>query len=81
MNDKSRINRIVDLSLMTETTQLSKENRNGDAGYRSPYLTHAKRALYHLSYIPALIIATYTFEGQKEANKKPDTKPQTNSHT
>ena len=26
----------------------------GDAGYRSPYLSHAKRALYHLSYIPVL---------------------------
>ena len=26
----------------------------GDAGYRSPYLSHAKRALYHLSYIPLL---------------------------
>ena len=25
---------------------------HGDAGYRSPYLSHAKRALYHLSYIP-----------------------------
>ena len=24
----------------------------GDAGYRSPYLSHATRALYHLSYIP-----------------------------
>ena len=24
----------------------------GDAEYRSPYLSHAKRALYHLSYIP-----------------------------
>jgi hypothetical protein len=24
----------------------------GDAGYRSPYFSHAKRALYHLSYIP-----------------------------
>ena len=24
----------------------------GDAGYRSPYLSHAKQALYHLSYIP-----------------------------
>ena len=24
----------------------------GDAGHRSPYLSHAKRALYHLSYIP-----------------------------
>jgi hypothetical protein len=27
----------------------------GDAGYRSPYLSHAKRALYHLSYIPFLL--------------------------
>nr|PNR45191.1 hypothetical protein PHYPA_014962 [Physcomitrium patens] len=25
---------------------------DGDAGYRSPHLSHAKRALYHLSYIP-----------------------------
>ena len=24
----------------------------GEAGYRSVYLSHAKRALYHLSYIP-----------------------------
>ena len=24
----------------------------GDAGYRSRYLPHAKRALYHLSYTP-----------------------------
>ena len=27
----------------------------GDAGHRSPYLSHAKRALYHLSYIPVEI--------------------------
>ena len=26
----------------------------GDAGHRSPYLSHAKRAPYHLSYIPVL---------------------------
>ena len=25
----------------------------GDGGYRSPYLSHAKRALYHLSYVPS----------------------------
>ena len=24
----------------------------GDAGYRSPYFSHARRALYHLNYIP-----------------------------
>ena len=26
--------------------------KNGDAGYRSLYLSHAERALYHLSYTP-----------------------------
>ena len=26
--------------------------KGGDAGYRSPYLSHAKRALYHVSYVP-----------------------------
>ena len=26
--------------------------KHGDGGHRSPYLPHAKRALYHLSYIP-----------------------------
>jgi len=28
----------------------------GDAGYRSPYLSHAKRALYHVSYIPSVCL-------------------------
>ena len=40
-------------------THLKGENQKvckkfGDAGYRSPYLSHAKRALYHLSYVPQL---------------------------
>ena len=26
----------------------------GEVGHRSPYLSHAKRALYHLSYIPMI---------------------------
>ena len=30
----------------------SATRNSGDAEYRSPYLSHAKRALYHLSYIP-----------------------------
>jgi hypothetical protein len=34
----------------------AKTKNNGDAGYRSPYLSHAKRALYHLSYIPCWAI-------------------------
>jgi hypothetical protein len=33
-------------------TENELQKNNGDAGYRSPYLSHAKRALYHLSYIP-----------------------------
>ncbi len=28
------------------------KKRTGGAGYRSRYLSHAKRALYHLSYAP-----------------------------
>ena len=28
------------------------KNKNGGAGYRSRYFSHAKRALYHLSYAP-----------------------------
>ena len=30
----------------------SKKIFSGGAGYRSRYLSHAKRALYHLSYAP-----------------------------
>ena len=32
--------------------ELSKPQSFGDAGHRSTHLSHAKRALYHLSYIP-----------------------------
>ena len=32
----------------------------GDAGHRSPYLSHAKRALYHLSYVPVEETGSYT---------------------
>ena len=41
----------------------------GGAGYRSRYLSHAKRALYHLSYAPVLILetqnVTFKIQGQK----------------
>ena len=30
----------------------SQKTKNGDTGYRSPDLVHAKHTLYHLSYIP-----------------------------
>lgn len=32
---------------------LAMRNKNGGEGHRSPYLSHAKRTLYHLSYTPA----------------------------
>ena len=35
--------------------KLQKKMLVGDAGYWSPYLSHAKRALYHLSYIPCVV--------------------------
>nr|PNR58342.1 hypothetical protein PHYPA_005337 [Physcomitrium patens]PNR58343.1 hypothetical protein PHYPA_005338 [Physcomitrium patens]PNR58347.1 hypothetical protein PHYPA_005342 [Physcomitrium patens] len=40
------------------SSQLSYRS-SGEVGYRSPYLSHAKRALYHLSYIPAAADVTH----------------------
>ena len=34
--------------------QLMSDSRFGDAGHWNPYLSHAKRPLYHLSYIPMI---------------------------
>ena len=31
--------------------------KNGEGGHRSHYLSHAKRALYHLSYIPVSLFS------------------------
>ena len=33
-------------------TETKEKEKSGGEGYRSPYLSHAKRALYHLSYTP-----------------------------
>src|SRR5688572_19096021 len=38
--------------LMLTTTPYDQTQKSGGAGYRSLCLTHAKRALYHLSYTP-----------------------------
>ena len=35
--------------------KLEISSNNGDAGYRSPCFSHAKRALFHLSYTPYII--------------------------
>ena len=32
---------------------MGEKKENGGEGHRSPYLSHAKRALYHLSYTPS----------------------------
>ncbi len=37
---------------LTDHLTATNKKKSGDAGHRSPYLSHAKRALYHLSYIP-----------------------------
>ena len=37
------------------------QKRFGDAEHRSAYLAHAKRALYHLSYIPVMISRQSSF--------------------
>ena len=40
----------------------------GDEGHRSPYLSHAKRVLYHLSYIPVLFKLRASFWTQSMKN-------------
>ena len=41
-----------------ETKEWDKKKVFGGAGYRSRYLSHAKRALYHLSYAPCVKSST-----------------------
>lgn len=41
-----------------ETKERNKKKLLGGAGYRSRYLSHAKRALYHLSYAPCVWTCT-----------------------
>ena len=40
---------------------LMSDSRFGDAGHWNPYLSHAKRALYHLSYIPMIYNCRWSF--------------------
>ena len=44
--------------LIYDARLIQSEKKSGDAGYRSRYLPHAKRALYHLSYTPVVNIAS-----------------------
>jgi hypothetical protein len=45
----------------------------GEAGYRSQYLSHAKRALYHLSYIPIPHHATRNAQNTRLPRKPTNT--------
>ena len=49
-----------------------QKKNNGDAGYRSPCPSHAKRMLYHLSYIPNPKVRTKKghYTQKKEKGKK-----------
>ena len=38
------------------SNKLNRKKKFGGAGYRSRYLSHAKRALYHLSYAPSYYV-------------------------
>ena len=40
---------------ISQRVMKSETKTFGDGGYRSPYLSHAKRALYHLSYVPGVV--------------------------
>ncbi len=42
------------LATESDSTNKAKKETNGGDGYRSHYLSHAKRALYHLSYTPLM---------------------------
>jgi hypothetical protein len=42
------------IKIQTSAPNAESKNIIGDAGYRSRYLSHAKRALFHLSYTPVL---------------------------
>ena len=39
--------------------RIRRKGKVGGEGHRSPYLSHAKRALYHLSYTPFLLILSF----------------------
>ena len=53
IKQNKNMRRIKDLF---EILNMWKKTKSGGEGHRSPYLSHAKRALYHLSYTPGLFI-------------------------
>jgi hypothetical protein len=55
LRPKRPISKLNSSGLMFKTVCVT--TKSGDAGYRSPYFSHAKRALYHLSYIPNTAVA------------------------
>ncbi|MCI09148.1 18.5 kDa class I heat shock protein-like [Trifolium medium] len=51
----SHVWKVVLLGFNNKDVLVELSRGNNTAGYRTLYLSHAKRALYHLSYIPMLI--------------------------
>ena len=47
---------------MPNENEKSAFSKTGDAGNRTPCLSHAKRALYHMSYVPILITVLQVFQ-------------------
>ena len=64
--------RPAEFNVATYTQNSRAEKFSGGAGYRSRYLSHAKRALYHLSYAPKLL------ENQRSGQHK---QPGSQGHT
>ena len=50
----------VQLPLLEAEVVASSKAVTGEVEHRSPYLPHAKRALYHLSYIPCPLLQHFT---------------------
>ena len=52
-----------------------EKKKTGGEGYRSPYLSHAKREIYHLSYTPVC------FDLKRELEKRRDWKEEGRNNT
>ena len=52
MHSKSKMPTMQHISHLRVVGKNKGQNKSGRAGHRSPYLSHAKGALYHLSYTP-----------------------------
>ena len=54
-----------------ELSKKANKNNFGDAGYRSPYLSHAKRALYHLVWYGMVWYGMVWYHTIPKSNSEP----------